>query len=88
MVFLSGPVVKTLPSNAGSTSSVPGWELRSHRHRGVANKYIKRYHPSATWQVSTFVPFFLPCNLLFEIRSFTPYIYTGWVLQIAFHDAV
>ena len=25
MVFLSGPVVKTLPSNAGSASSVDSW---------------------------------------------------------------
>ena len=28
--FPGGPVVKTLPSNAGGAGSVPGWELRSH----------------------------------------------------------
>ena len=36
--FAGGPVVKTLPSNAGSTGSIPGWELRFHRLRGQNTK--------------------------------------------------
>ena len=28
--FPGGPVVKNLPSNAGDTGSISGWELRSH----------------------------------------------------------
>ena len=32
--FPGGPVVKTLPSNAGGAGSVPGRELRSHIPRG------------------------------------------------------
>lgn len=29
-VFLGGPVAKDLPSNAGDTGPIPGWELRAH----------------------------------------------------------
>ena len=28
--FPGGPVMKNLPSNAGDTSLVPDWEIRSH----------------------------------------------------------
>ena len=36
--FPGGPVVKTLPSNAGGEGSIPGRELRSHMARGQKTK--------------------------------------------------
>ena len=36
-----GPLVKTLPSNAGDKSSIPGWETRSHVPWGQKKKKKK-----------------------------------------------
>ena len=41
--FLGGPVVKTLPSNAGGESSIPGCEAKiPHAHRAKKKKKGKK----------------------------------------------
>ena len=40
--FSGGPVVKTLPSNAGAEGSITGRELRSHMPRGEKTKTQNR----------------------------------------------
>ena len=36
--FPGGPVVKTLPSNAGGLGSIPGWGSKSHMPRNQKTK--------------------------------------------------
>ena len=40
--FPGGPVVKTLPSNAGGVGSIPGWEAKIPHASGPKNQTIKQ----------------------------------------------
>ena len=46
--FLRGPVVKTLPSNAGEEGLIPSWELRPYMSQGQRIKKSKYQSRSYT----------------------------------------
>ena len=50
--FPEGPVVRTHEFHCGGLGSFPGWELRSHKPRGMAKKRKKKKKLQWDWMIA------------------------------------